>query len=153
MIRGEEVRVRLFNDTTEPAAIHWHGVRLPNGADGILGLTQPAIAPGGAFDYRFVAPDAGTFWYRPALASTGQRLRGPSGPLIVSETPPLDIDREAVVFVNALPNAGTTERLSVQTNQRLRFRIINAMLAPIRDRKSTRLNSSHSQQSRMPSSA
>ena len=132
LIRGEEVRVRLFNDTTEPAAIHWHGVRLPNGADGILGLTQPAIAPGGAFDYRFVAPDAGTFWYRPALASTGQRLRGPSGPLIVSETPPLDIDREAVVFVNALPNAGTTERLSVQTNQRLRFRIINAMLAPIR---------------------
>ena len=29
LIRGEEVRVRLFNDTTEPAAIHWHGVRLP----------------------------------------------------------------------------------------------------------------------------
>ena len=60
--RGDEVRVRLVNDTTEPAAIHWHGVRVRNDMDGVPGLTQAPVAPGAPFDYRFAAPDAGIFW-------------------------------------------------------------------------------------------
>src|SRR2546423_14485251 len=62
--RGEEVSVRLVNETSEPAALHWHGVRLPNAMDGVPGLTQEVVAPGAAFDYRFTPPDARTFWYR-----------------------------------------------------------------------------------------
>lgn len=130
--RGEEVRVRLVNDAAEPAAIHWHGVRVPNGMDGVPGLTQAPVAPGGSFDYRFVAPDAGTFWYRPATSANGQRVRGPSGALIVSESAPIETDREAVLLVNELPNAEAAGRLAVQTHQRLRFRVINAMAAPMR---------------------
>ena len=48
--------------------MHWHGVRLPNAMDGVPHLTQPPVAPGASFDYRFRPPDAGTFWYRPARA-------------------------------------------------------------------------------------
>src|SRR4051812_42679191 len=70
--RGEELRVRLVNELPEPTAVHWHGVRLPNPLDGVPGLTQPAVAPGASFDYRFRPPDAGTFWYRPAGNAAAQ---------------------------------------------------------------------------------
>jgi len=129
--RGEEVRVRLVNDTAEPAAIHWHGVRLQSGMDGVPGLTQAPVAPGASFDYRFAPPDAGTFWYRPATSLSGQRMRGPTGALIVSESAPVETDREAVLLVNEIPNAETAGRLTVQTHQRLRLRIINAMASPL----------------------
>ncbi|MEW6450013.1 MAG: multicopper oxidase family protein [Pseudomonadota bacterium] len=129
--RGEEVRVRLLNDTPEPAAIHWHGVRVPNAMDGVPGLTQAPVEPGGSFDYRFIAPDAGTFWYRPATSASGQRMRGPAGALIVSESELVEADREAVLLVSEIPNAETAGHLTVQTNQRLRFRIINAMATPL----------------------
>src|SRR5262245_105119 len=62
--RGGEVKVRLVNGLDEPTALHWHGVRLPNAMDGGSPLTGPPVAPGASFDYRFAAPDAGTFWYR-----------------------------------------------------------------------------------------
>ena len=77
--RGEELRIRLINDLPEPTALHWHGVRLPNAMDGVPDLTQPPVAPGRSFDYRFRPPDAGTFWYRPAgnaAAQIGRGLRG-----------------------------------------------------------------------------
>src|SRR5690349_16826652 len=61
--RGEELRVRIANDLVTETAIHWHGVRVPNAMDGVVGLTQPAIGPGESFDYRFTPTDAGTFWY------------------------------------------------------------------------------------------
>src|SRR5438552_12851134 len=89
--RGGEVRVRLVNDMAEPTAIHWHGVRLPNAMDGVPGLTQAAVEPGASFEYRFVVPDAGTFWYRPSVAASGQRMRGPFGALLVAETDPVEV--------------------------------------------------------------
>ncbi|MGZ3288299.1 MAG: multicopper oxidase domain-containing protein, partial [Xanthobacteraceae bacterium] len=61
--RGEELRVRLVNELPAATSVHWHGIRLPNAMDGVPQLTQPAVAPGASFDYRFRPPDAGTFWY------------------------------------------------------------------------------------------
>src|ERR1041384_3792061 len=61
--RGEELRVRLINELVTDMTVHWHGVRLPKAMDGIAGLIQAAVAPGESFDYRFIPPDAGTFWY------------------------------------------------------------------------------------------
>jgi FtsP/CotA-like multicopper oxidase with cupredoxin domain len=46
--RGEELRLRLSNELSDPIAMHWHGVRVPNPMDGTPGLTQAAVAPGGA---------------------------------------------------------------------------------------------------------
>src|SRR5262249_50816181 len=81
--RGAELKARLVNEFAEPSTAHWHGLRLPNAMDGVPQLTQAPIAPGASFDYRFVPPDAGTFWYR-AFASE-QLARGLCGALIVGE--------------------------------------------------------------------
>jgi FtsP/CotA-like multicopper oxidase with cupredoxin domain len=95
--RGEEIKVRLINALDEPTVIHWHGLRLPNAMDGAPPLT-PVVAPGASFDYRFIAPDAGTFWYH--AAAEPQRLRGLFGALVVDEqTPPPGVDRDEVLVI------------------------------------------------------
>lgn len=83
--RGQRVRVRFFNNLAEPSSIHWHGIRIANAMDGVPGLTQKAVPPGGFFDYDFVAPDAGTYWYHAHDHSWAQVGRGLYGPLIVED--------------------------------------------------------------------
>src|ERR1700730_7902293 len=98
--RGEELRVRLFNELPAETAIHWHGVRLPNAFDGTA-LTQQPVRPGASFDYRFRPPDAGTFWYR-ATPRTPQN-RGLQGPFIVYETEPPDVERDVALILDVWP--------------------------------------------------
>ena len=62
---GERVRIYVTNALPEPTSIHWHGVLVPNGMDGVGGLTQAPIAPGQTFRYEFVFDRAGTFMYHP----------------------------------------------------------------------------------------
>lgn len=60
---GERVKVVVENDLNQSTSVHWHGIRIDNAMDGVPGLTQEAIAPGGRFVYDFEAPDPGTYWY------------------------------------------------------------------------------------------
>jgi len=60
---GDTVEVVVRNELDESTSIHWHGLHVPNDQDGVAGVTQPPIAPGETFTYRFVAPHAGTFMY------------------------------------------------------------------------------------------
>lgn len=62
---GDELRVRLLNDLPAPTSVHWHGIALRNDMDGVPGLTQAAVAPGGSFEYAFVASHPGTYWFHP----------------------------------------------------------------------------------------
>ena len=87
--KGERVRVRFTNRLEEPTSIHWHGIRIDNAMDGVSGLTQDPVEPGGSFVYDFVAPDAGTYWYHAHNRSWNQVARGLYGPLIVDEPEPL----------------------------------------------------------------
>jgi FtsP/CotA-like multicopper oxidase with cupredoxin domain len=119
--------VRFINEMDEPTALHWHGVRLPNAMDGVPGLTQEPVKPGTSFDYRFTPPDAGTFWYRPAVTSAGQRLGGPFGVLIVEENEAVAADRDEVLVLADQPEADAPAvDIAVRTNERLRLRILNA---------------------------
>ena len=118
--------MRLVNKMDVPTAIHWHGVRTPNAMDGVPGLTQEAVAPGATHEYRFTVPDAGTFWYHPPVNASGQRLRGPYGPLIVTEREPPEVDRETMLFIDELPSL-TLVSIIVRTNERLRLRLVNAI--------------------------
>ncbi|WP_169948486.1 multicopper oxidase family protein [Microbispora sp. H11081] len=62
--QGDLVEVRLRNaDITSGVTLHWHGYDVPSGEDGVPGLTQAAVMPGEEFVYRFVAAQAGTYWY------------------------------------------------------------------------------------------
>jgi FtsP/CotA-like multicopper oxidase with cupredoxin domain len=146
--RGDELRVQLHNALPEPTCIHWHGLRVPNGMDGVPGLTQGEIAPGGSFDYRFRLRDAGTFWFHPAGRHTPQTGQGLRGVLIVDEPEPVGVDRDLIVLledwslksdgalgdgfetaVHMTANGAPTIDLSVRTNERLRLRIVNATTA------------------------
>ena len=85
---GERVQRRLINDLPQDTAVHWHGIRIANAMDGAAGVTQEPVPPGGSFDYDFVAPDPGTYWYHAHARSWEQVARGLAGPLIVEDTEP-----------------------------------------------------------------
>jgi FtsP/CotA-like multicopper oxidase with cupredoxin domain len=82
---GDRIVVRFKNSLPEPTSIHWHGLRLPNDMDGVPGLTQAPIEPGGEFVYDFTARDAGTFWYHPHINSAAQVGWGLYGSLVVED--------------------------------------------------------------------
>ena len=74
--QGERVRRRFVNELPQASTVHWHGIRIDNAMDGVPELTQAAVPPGGSFLYDFVAPDAGTYWYKlpqPDLGAVGSR--------------------------------------------------------------------------------
>src|SRR4051794_15089745 len=60
---GDRLIVHFKNSLPEPSSIHWHGLRIPSAMDGVPDMPTPAVPPGGSFDYDFVLPDAGTYWY------------------------------------------------------------------------------------------
>lgn len=62
---GDELRVHLVNDLPDPTSVHWHGLALRNDMDGVPGLTQDPVAAASAFDYAFVVPNPGTYWFHP----------------------------------------------------------------------------------------
>jgi len=97
--QGERVARRFVNDLPQGSSIHWHGIRIANGMDGVSGLTQEPVAPGMRFDYDFEAPDAGTYWYHAHNRSWEQVARGLHGALIVEEATPPDVDREEVMVL------------------------------------------------------
>ncbi len=99
--QGDRVRVRFINDLDEPTSVHWHGIRIDNAMDGVSGLTQDPVPPGGRFDYDFVVPDAGTFWYHAHNMSWQQVTRGLYGPLIVEEKQKVfDLEHERTLMID-----------------------------------------------------
>ncbi|HXN30323.1 MAG TPA: multicopper oxidase family protein [Polyangiaceae bacterium] len=88
--KGDRLIVHFKNSLPEATTVHWHGVRLPNAMDGST-MVQAPIAPGGTFDYDFVVPDAGTYWYHPHIDSSVQVAFGLYGVLVVEDPsePPL----------------------------------------------------------------
>ena len=97
--QGEPVRIIVDNRLGQDTTVHWHGIRLPVAMDGVPGISQPPIRPGGTFVYEFTPPDAGTFWYHPHANSLQQLGRGLAGPLIVEEREPVAVDRELLWMV------------------------------------------------------
>ena len=75
--QGQLVEVTLVNESVaDGVALHWHGVDVPNAEDGVAGITQDAVPVGGRHVYRFVADDAGTYWYHSHQMSHEQVERG-----------------------------------------------------------------------------
>ena len=95
---GDVVRVRLRNLLAVGTTIHWHGIDLPNGQDGVAGITQDAIPPGGTALYSFRVMEAGTYWYHAHQDSSVQEDRGLYGALVVLPRRPVaaGLDRTLV---------------------------------------------------------
>jgi len=79
VVEGDRVRIFVTNRLPEVTSVHWHGQRLPNGMDGVTGLTQPAIPPGKTYVYEFVARRPGTFMYHPHADEMVQMAMGMMG--------------------------------------------------------------------------
>jgi len=95
-VEGDRVRIFVTNRLPEHTTIHWHGVLLPNGMDGVGGLTQPHIKPGKTFVYEFEMKHSGTFMYHPHADEMVQMAMGMMGSLIVHPRDPafMRVDRD-----------------------------------------------------------
>jgi FtsP/CotA-like multicopper oxidase with cupredoxin domain len=100
--QSEELKLRLSNKLAEPTTLSFPGLRAPNSAAGIGGLTQERLKPGASADIRFTPPDSGFNLYLPRAGSTdiAQQGRGLFGPIIVDEPKAPDVDFDAAVVLS-----------------------------------------------------
>lgn len=135
--QGELVEVTLVNESVpDGATLHWHGIDVPNAADGVAGITQDVVPPGGRHVYRFVADDAGTYWYHSHQVSHEQVLRGLLGAIVIDPAEPApaglatDHDVTALLHVygglHTLNGRVADERVDAAPGETVRVRVINS---------------------------
>jgi manganese oxidase len=102
-VEGDKVRIFVTNKLPEHTTIHWHGVLLPNGMDGVGGLTQPQIPVGKTYVYEFEMKHSGTFMYHPHADEMVQMAMGMMGFIVVHPRNPsfMRVDRDFVFLINA----------------------------------------------------
>ncbi|SEB25652.1 multicopper oxidase family protein [Variovorax sp. YR216] len=95
-VEGDRVRIFVTNKLPEPTAIHWHGVLVPSGMDGVSGLTQPPIPVGKTFVYEFTLLRSGSHFYHTHLDEQLQLALGMYGCLVVHPKDPdsMKVDRD-----------------------------------------------------------
>jgi len=96
---GEEVVINVANKLSEDTSIHWHGLLLPSGQDGVPGVSDgfQGIPAGTSHQYRFPLKQAGTYWYHSHSAT--QEQSGLYGPIIIEprRPDPFAYDRDYIV--------------------------------------------------------
>lgn len=95
--KGDTMIIHFKNNLPEATVIHWHGIRLPSSMDGTDDVQVP-VKPGESFEYKFIVPDAGTFWYHSHQNETVQMERGLYGSMVIADEkdPMVDNDRVLV---------------------------------------------------------
>jgi len=102
-VEGDKVRIFVTNKLPEHTTIHWHGILLPSGMDGVGGLSQPQIPVGKTFVYEFEMKKSGTFMYHPHADEMVQMAMGMMGFIVVHPKNPnfMRVDRDFVFLINA----------------------------------------------------
>ena len=102
-VEGDKVRIFVTNKLPEHTTVHWHGMLVPNGMDGVGGLTQPHIEPGKTFVYEFVVRSSGTFMYHPHADEMVQMAMGMMGSIVVHPRNPDErrVDRDFVFLMQS----------------------------------------------------
>ncbi|TCC53653.1 multicopper oxidase family protein [Kribbella capetownensis] len=130
--QGDLIQVTLHNESVpEGITLHWHGVDVPAAEDGVAGVTQDAVAPGQSFVYRFVAKDAGTYWYHSHQVSHEQVKKGLYGVLIVQPSPTDVIAAVHTYDKIRTVNGGYGERRVAAPGSTVRVRLINTDNGPM----------------------
>lgn len=95
-VEGDRIRILVTNCLKEHTTIHWHGLLLPSGMDGVGGLNQPQIQPGETFVYEYTLRQHGSHMYHPHADEMTQMAVGMMGMFIIHpkepETPRIDRD-------------------------------------------------------------
>jgi FtsP/CotA-like multicopper oxidase with cupredoxin domain len=144
VVEGDRVRIFVTNKLPEATSIHWHGQRLPNGMDGVSGLTQPAIPMGKTFVYEFIAQRAGTFMYHPHADDMLQMAMGMMGFWVTHPRDPDEhkVERDYVMLLNAYdidpgsftPKVNTMLDFNLWTINSRAYPGIDAMVAGLGER-------------------
>ena len=102
-VEGDKIRIFVTNRLPEHTTIHWHGIFLPAGMDGVGGLNQPQIPPGKTYVYEFELKQSGTFMYHPHADEMVQMAMGMMGSLVVHPKDPEEhkVDRDFCFLLNA----------------------------------------------------
>jgi FtsP/CotA-like multicopper oxidase with cupredoxin domain len=99
VVEGDRVRFFVTNKLPERTSMHWHGVLLPNGMDGVAGLTQPHILPGETYVYEFTLRQNGTLMYHPHSDEMTQMALGMMGFFIVHPKESEKVDRDFAILL------------------------------------------------------
>ncbi len=100
-VEGDRVKILVTNKLPEGTAVHWHGLILPSGMDGIQGLNQPSIKPGETFAYEFTLKQHGTQMYHSHGDEMVQMGMGSMGFFIIHPRHrEKKIDRDYAIFLN-----------------------------------------------------
>lgn len=117
--QGDRVRIVVHNDLPESTGIHWHGLELPVGMDGVPGLTQPPLPPGGVQAFEFTLHQSGTYFYhshdgmQDGMGMVGLFLIHPKAP----EEPRIDKDFALLIQEWAvLPGSTIPNTMSMEFN-------------------------------------
>jgi multicopper oxidase len=100
---GQRMRVTYTNRSAIPTSVHWHGVILPNGMDGVAGITQPPVAQNGQFVYEFEPRPPGTRWYHDHAFHLGI-IRGLFGMLVIEDPGDEPADAEFALVFHDVPD-------------------------------------------------
>ncbi len=148
-VEGDRIRIYVTNKLPEATSIHWHGILLPSGMDGIGGLNQKAIQPGETFKYEYTVWQHGTYMYHAHHDEMIQMQLGMLGMFIVhprDPTAPLP-DRDYVYMLSEWKILPGTSRPDPQEMTDFNIVTLNAkafpgtapMLAKLGDRVRIRL--------------
>lgn len=108
-VEGDRVRILVTNRLREPTSVHWHGLLLPSGMDGVSGLNQPQIKPGETFAYEFTLKQHGTHMYHPHADEMVQMALGMMGLFIIHPKKGDHVDRDyALLLHNWALHPGTS---------------------------------------------
>ena len=101
-VEGDRVRIFVTNRLEAPTSVHWHGVLLPNGMDGVAGLNQRAIKTGETFKYEFTFRQFGTLMYHAHHDEMTQIALGMTGLIVVHPRKPVGpkIDRDFALLLH-----------------------------------------------------
>jgi manganese oxidase len=100
-VEGDTVRIYVTNRLAVPTSVHWHGVLLPSGMDGVAGLTQPPIAPGETFRYEFTLRQHGSCMYHSHYDEMVQQAMGMMGMFVIHpRTPTARVDKDFVLLAS-----------------------------------------------------
>jgi len=102
-VEGERIKIYVTNKLKVPTSVHWHGLYLPNGMDGVSGITQRPIAPGETFKYEWTLRQHGTFMYHSHYDTMTQEGMGLTGMFIIHPRHPSAderVDRDFVLISN-----------------------------------------------------
>jgi len=132
---GTSISLKVVNHTDIDTTLHSHGLRLGYLNDGVPGIGQEAIKPGGEFVYKITFPDSGLFWYHPHIREDYAQEMGLYGSYVVTAEDSMyynPVDREENIILDDL-NLGSMGQMpkfmKTETNYALMGRFGNILLA------------------------